>query len=350
MSSVLPVSRCSSLGQWLALSRARRLWAWLWWGVALLLVGCTQPAPTPTPLLTRTPTMTLTPAVGVSFATVAPPTVAVIQTTPTPLPTPTETPTPTPIAYQVVEGDTIWVIAAKSYRTVDEILALNPGVRPNLLQIGQMLLLPPPATPVFQGGGSTPVPIRVAVVSVTPYQTPLDGLWLLGEVVNEGEMPAQNLQLTLDLLDAVGDVQQTTTAWVVAPVLPPGQRAPFGVLLPRRPDGFAGTRISISGGDTVIDLGTRYLDLAVTVDEANLGENQARLAGVITNVGGASATQILLVGTFYDAQERVTGYYQHVWTDEMPASGQIPFSFDMTPPGGRAVSYQLAAYGLQAEP
>lgn len=320
--------------------------------VALLfLVGCSQDAPLATPPATLpSPTATLTPVVGVAFVTVAPPTVAVIQTTPTPLPTPTETPTPTPIAYQVVEGDTIWVIAAKSYRTVDEILALNPDVRPNLLQIGQTLLLPPPATPVFQNTGSTPAPIRVTVVSVTPYQTPLGGLWLLGEVVNEGEMPAQNLQLTLELLDSEGQTLHTTTAWVVASLLPAQQRAPFGVLLPQRPAEFASTRVSISGGDTVVDQGTRYLDLAVTVDAAALDETQANLEGQIENVGEAAATQILLVATLYDAQDRVTGYYQIVFDEVLPAGSRLPFAFSAAPPGGRAVTYQLFAQGLQANP
>ncbi|GAB4155435.1 MAG: hypothetical protein Fur0021_22810 [Candidatus Promineifilaceae bacterium] len=320
--------------------------------VALLfLVGCSQDAPLATlPATLPLPTLTLTPVVGVAFVTVAPPTVAVIQTTPTPLPTPTETPTPTPIAYQVVEGDTIWVIAAKSYRTVDEILALNPDVRPNLLQIGQTLLLPPPATPVFQNTGSTPAPIRVTVVSVTPYQTPLGGLWLLGEVVNEGEMPAQNLQLTLELLDSAGQTIYTTTAWVVASLLPPQQRAPFGVLLPQRPPDFASTRVSVTGGDTAVDRGTRYLDLAVKVDAAVLDETQATLEGQIENVGEAAAGQILLAATLYDAQGRVTGYHQAVFDEVLPAGSRLPFAFSAAPPGGRTVTYQLFAQGLQVTP
>lgn len=319
--------------------------------VVVFLVGCGQDTPAVTPPAAQPPpTVTLTPEVGVAFVTIAPPTVAVIQTTPTPLPTPTETPTPTPIAYQVVEGDTIWVIAAKSYRTVDEILALNPGVRPNLLQIGQTLLLPPPATPVFQNTGSTPVPIRVTVVSVTPYQTPLGGLWLLGEVVNEAEMPAQNLQLTLDLLDSAGQIIHTTTVWVAASLLMPQQRAPFGVLLPQRPADFASTRVSVTGGDTVIDRGTRYLDLTVTVNAADLDETQANLEGQIENAGEAAAAQILLVASLYDAQGRVTGYYQAVYDQVLPAGSRLPFAFSAAPPGGRAVTYQLFAQGLQVNP
>ncbi len=323
------------------------------WLVAtlLFLVGCSQDAPPATlPARLPPPTPTLTPAIGVAFVTVAPPTIAVVQTTPTPLPTPTATPTPTPIAYQVVEGDTIWVIAAKSYRTVDEILALNPDVRPNLLQIGQTLLLPPPATPVFQNTGGTPVPIHVTVVSVTPYQTPLGGLWLLGEVVNDGEMPAQNLQLTLDLLDSAGQTIHTTTAWVVASLLPPQQRAPFGILLPQRPPDFASTRVSVTSGDSVIDRGTRYLDLVVTGQAADLEETQVNLEGEIENVGEAAAGQILLVATLYDAQGRVTGYYQVVFDEVLPAGSRLPFAFSAAPPGGRAVTYQLFAQGLQVNP
>lgn len=117
----------------------RARFRWLFWlavvGAVALVggVGSTllRPHlfPTPTPIPTTPPTTTATPTA-----------------TGTPTPTPTITPTPTPLpprAHQVQPGETLASIAALYETTVEEILALNPGITPELLQVGQVLLIPP---------------------------------------------------------------------------------------------------------------------------------------------------------------------------------------------------------------
>jgi LysM repeat protein len=170
--------------------------------LVLLLTACQTGAETALPPTTAI--FTPTPQIGVSFATRAVPTVAVIQTTPTPLPTPTATPTATPIVYQIVSGDTLLGIAIERGTTVEEIVALNPGIVPENLQIGQPVVLPPPATvnPLLAPG--TAVPIRVAITKIHAYQTPLGSLWLLGEVTNEGETAVENIQVEIGVLAADG--------------------------------------------------------------------------------------------------------------------------------------------------
>jgi LysM repeat protein len=93
---------------------------------------------TPTATPTRTPTAT---------------------PTSTPTQTPTSTPTPTPIpplVHQVQQGETLIAIAVEYGTAVEAILALNPEVDPELIQVGQLLLIPAP-TPV-PGPTSTPEP------------------------------------------------------------------------------------------------------------------------------------------------------------------------------------------------
>ncbi len=76
---------------------------------------------------------------------------------PTPEPTPTPEPSPTPTAepeatpepteafeYTIVAGDTLLDIAISFNVTLDEILDLNPGLDPDTLQIGQIILVPRP--------------------------------------------------------------------------------------------------------------------------------------------------------------------------------------------------------------
>jgi LysM repeat protein len=105
-----------------------------------------QPADTePTPTLTQTPTVTPTPR-------------------PTRTPAPTSTPTPMPpLTYQVQPGDTLSAIAETFGTSVTDILALNPGLEPEALPVGYVLLIPagtltPTTTPTLDPNLPTPTP------------------------------------------------------------------------------------------------------------------------------------------------------------------------------------------------
>lgn len=108
--------------------------------------------------------------------------------TPTPTPTgtatrtPTVTPTPTPIpprAHQVQEGETLVSIAQLYEVTPEEIQALNPGITPELIQVGQVLLIPPAIPTPADGstaeptdsGEPTPTPGDFVVHVVEPGDT-----------------------------------------------------------------------------------------------------------------------------------------------------------------------------------
>ena len=102
-------------------------------------------APTAEPTATPEPTATATPAPTTPVPTTPVPTTPA-PTTPVATPTPAATPTPTPPAaafdYEIVPGDTLSDIAESFGTSVADILALNPGLDPNTLQIGQIILVP----------------------------------------------------------------------------------------------------------------------------------------------------------------------------------------------------------------
>jgi LysM repeat protein len=94
---------------------------------------------------------------------------------------PTEAPTPAPLVYIVQEGDTLSAIAQRYGVTIDEIVAANGLPNPDVLSIGQTIVIPnhfvtptvdvltetpaatapseqPPTTSAPSGGPATPLP------------------------------------------------------------------------------------------------------------------------------------------------------------------------------------------------
>lgn len=114
--------------------------------------------PTSITIPTRTPTATPT-----SMPTL----------TPTPIPTPTPVP---PLVHQVQEGETLIDIAILYAVTAEQIQWLNPDLDPNLLQLGQVILIPvatptPGPTSTLDPNVPTPTPPEYIVHIVSPGET-----------------------------------------------------------------------------------------------------------------------------------------------------------------------------------
>ena len=308
----------------------------------LLFVACNSSDPVDD-VPAETAVSSPTPQIGVSFATRAVPTTAVIQTTPTPLPTPTTTPTATPVVYQIASGDTILGIAIQRGTTVDEILALNPGIVPENLQIGQPVVLPPPATAIALLAQGTAVPLRVAITKIHAYKTPVGSLWLLGEVTNEGDAPVENIQVEIGLLAADGRHVGTVTAWIATSIILPGEHGPFGVLINEPSGDFAQQTVAVVGGQAVVELGTRSLDVAVVEPELVLNDDSVVVAGMVRNEAATATSHVQLTATFYDVQGNVTGYQQQMVAERLGVGEERRFRLEAAPPGGETVAYTLHA-------
>jgi LysM repeat protein len=167
----------------------RQLSRWFFWGtaivVSLLVLAIAglllQPFifPATTPVSTATPTLTATPT-----RTERPTSIPTVTATPTPIP---------PRAHQVQTGETLASIASSYDITVDEILTLNPGIAPELLQVGQVLLIPP----------AVPTPEATAAEDASPTAT-LSGDFIV-HVVAPGETLlsiAQQYSVTIALIRA----------------------------------------------------------------------------------------------------------------------------------------------------
>lgn len=279
----------------------------------------------PAPELTTTPTITATVIAGT--ATAAPP-------------------TPTPILYTVEEGDTLLAIAIDRGTTVEEILALNPGLQAGLLQIGQQVVLPAETAAVGTAvGGAEALPSGVEVTGLGTYENPAGGWWILGEVVNGSEQAVENVQVTVDLLDGSGNVLQSQATWAANSVIRAGGRSPFGILVVDAAANFDHAAAMVTAGNGVNSLGSRYLDLSVTVTESAEEGGVVQFTGEVVNEGAAVASGIVVVVTFYDAEGGVTGYVLHEVEGDLAPGAASPFTLDVVPPGGAVEDYRMTAEG-----
>lgn len=300
-----------------------------------------------TPVAPLSPTMTavLVPAV-VSPTPVVLPTETAVTPQVILLPSPTPQPTPTPILYTVQAGDTILGIALQWGTTVEQILALNPGVKPELLQIGQQLVLPPLDTAVLAAAGNEPVSLAVAVQNVRVVRTPLESVWLLGEVANLGERPLVNVRVQADWRNGAGDVVATAVSWTEPAVIPVGMAAPFAVLLSDAPPETAEPVITVVGGDLLAGteadstwlLGLRARETAVTQ-----AEGRTVVTGVLANEDAETAIQSTLVATLYDETGGVSGYAVLVLEEPLAPGEERPFRLETAPPGNRPVTATVLA-------
>lgn len=136
-----------------------------------------QPAGSPTAIPVATPALPL------PETTVAP--------TASPA-APTATPTPAPLLYVVQPGDTLSGIAQAFGISLQDLLAVNDIADPNLLHVGQVLVIPADIPPTLLAESPTPAPTRAPPPTPVPSPTPSGPpLIEIGQVLGSGNLAAE---------------------------------------------------------------------------------------------------------------------------------------------------------------
>lgn len=313
----------------------------------LALSNCREQPEISNQLRTSTVTSSPTPEIGVTLATVTSPARGTEEKmTPVTVPVPTLTTTPTPVVYIVAEGDTLFDIAALHDTTIEAILELNPGLQPELLGIGQELILPEQVRPDPTATANTPGPISITVSGLSVYRTSTNGIWIVGEVLNQGDRDLENVQVTVTLLnDGVQNVYEAQL-WTATNVVAAGSKSPFGILVVPAPFIEVSPNAVVESAAPIVDLGNRYLDFEVADTKATVKGAQATISGKIVNVGDMNATEVALVVTLYDDEGNVTGYHKSFLDESLATGKSAPFEIHVLPPGGVVHDYAFLVHGL----
>jgi LysM repeat protein len=314
--------------------------------LALAACGQVVTAETPTPV----PVAEATPAI--SLSTIPPrPTATLAMPTATPPDTPT--PSPIPITHVVQPGETLIAIAIQYGVTVAALQSANGIDDPASLQVSQRLIIP---TGEESRGDSlelllpTPTPVSFAIEGVAFYETPAGSLWCLGEVVNSTEWSLENVQLRVALYNAVGEELSGGDVSTALDLIPPGGRAPFGILFASPPASFDRYLVTPVRAEVSSEPAGRYATLEIASVEAGPVGPLFEVSGILTNPGQLPVTSVMVVVTTYDAQGQVTGFRKAKLPDDLPPGADTEFSVSLMPNDDLPASYDVAVQGRLASP
>ena len=301
---------------------ARRAIRWAQLGIGLTLAACVELGPAPGALSTATllPWRTTTP------------TSAPTRLQPSQQATIEPGPSPTPLTHIVSAKETLLTIAAQYGVTLDALLLLNPDVNPNLLSIGQALLIPGPEGEPITSVLPTATAIPLTFSSVTCSPTATGGLTCLTAVRNPTKVVLEGLSARIDLLDGQGEVVASAVAFAPLNLLPPGEVMPLGVYF--APPAPAASSAAAAGltAFPANETETRYLEVSLQKG----GETHSAQGSTWTVEGqlrisadaAGPPSRVLILAVGYGAQDDVVGYA--VWESaEAPRPGQA-VAFDIT--------------------
>lgn len=313
--------------------------------VAMLLASCstqtsgvaTGATLTPT-LQVSTPTttaipVTTEPATPVPLLTSSPPLQA--QTTATPVDATTKEPaavpataTPATITYEIQPGDTLLGLALARGIELSALLALNPGVRPEALQIGQVITVPANSAVSASSRPSTTGNIELTIDDARLIDT-TDGVWILGEVSNQGDEPAAQAELTVTLIGPDGESISTFTAWSAGRRIEAGGRAPFALYLPPPQPDISDFQIAIERVGQAADADPPAIQPQDVVVETR--HSTARVTGLAVNTSAEPINELLLTASFYNEAGQFIGYRQIEGPGELEPGAEWPFEFNALP-------------------
>lgn len=254
----------------------------------------------------------------------------------------TPLPTSTPFTYTVQQGETISGIALKFGVSIDDLIAINPEVSPNIMSVGTTLKIP--SNPQNPTGESTPTPAPFTVEQIQCYPTTNRGMWCFVLAHNDFPDFMENVSAQVTLVDANGNFIATQIALLPLNILPPNISLPLYVYFPpdipidAKPQAQILTAIRLSPNDT------RYLPATVnnTLVQINADGHFADITGEVRLPAESNAaTQTWVAAVAYDEEGRVVGVKRWEGGGIQPG-GSLSFEMTVASLGGVVTRVEFA--------
>ncbi|NJC95041.1 MAG: hypothetical protein C3F07_06160 [Anaerolineales bacterium] len=240
----------------------------------------------------------------------------------------TPLPSPTPFTYTVQRGETISSIALKFGVSIDDLIAANPDVQPNIMSVGTILKIP--SNPNNPTGESTPTPVPFTVEQIECYPTSTNGMWCFVLVHNDFYDFMENVSAQVTLVDSNSAVIASQTALLPLNILPPNTSLPLSVYFPPEIPIDAKPQVQVLTAIRLLPDDPRYLPATVndTLVQIDTDGHFASITGdVRLPAESNAATQVWVAAVAYDDSGRVVGVKRWEGGGIQPGGS---LSFDMT--------------------
>ncbi len=325
---------------------------------SLTLAACSPDAGPPTALQTSLPpseaqlTPYRSPTAQANTGTEkAVPTITAHPSTPTSPPAPT----PTLRTHIVKKGEDLSGIAWQYRVSIEDLMAVNPTVQPNMMSVGTKLVIPPSKTPMPPGaaGAGQPAGEAGAAGSPPPTSTPLPvaagklncspaadgGIWCFMPVKNSGSITLEGLSAIFHVADRQAQGVVSQSAFLPLDTLPPGVSLPLTAYFP--PDQIAGHAGGLTppyqySGEILTALPSaddgRYKPVRVENQQVTLTTDglSANISANVVLDSAGKAGRVWVAAVAYDAQGNVTGVRRWEKTDTHPLEHGQALAFSMS--------------------
>ncbi|NWG35383.1 MAG: LysM peptidoglycan-binding domain-containing protein [Chloroflexi bacterium] len=257
----------------------------------------------------------------------------------------TPLPTPTPFTYTVRQGETISSIALKFGVSMDDLIAANPEISPNIMPVGTVLKIP--GNPINLSGEATPTPVPFIVEQAVCYPTASKGLWCFALARHDFPDLMENISAQVTLVDSHGGFLAAQTALLPLNILPPNTSLPLSVYfapdipVEAMPQVQMLTAIRLSLNDP------RYLPATInnTLVQIDSDGHFAQVSGEVhLPAESNAATKTWVAAVAYDETGRVVGVRRWEGGGIQPG-GKIRFEMTVASLGGvlRRVEFAVEA-------
>jgi LysM repeat protein len=197
-------------------------------------------------------------------------------------------------------GDTLLGIALDFGLSVDDLRAANAGIDPLALQVGQIIIIPPPRTTVALI--FTPVPLTLDPPICQHMIT--SGLLCLGQVHNPFDQPLSGVRIALTLLAADSTPLHQITTGLEQTLIPPHASAPYSAILPT--DALNRVMAAVLSAH-LVDQPSNATQLDIVAEQMQVEQNRYRVIVTLRNASDQPTGPARLILTVVDADNQVVG-------------------------------------------
>lgn len=286
----------------------------------------------------------------------APSATASLTTTIAVSPTPLPSATPTPRTHMVKKGEDMGGIAWQYRVSLQELMAANPTVKPNLMSVGTLLVIPQSSTPMPQALDAsapppslTPIPVDAGPLNCA--QAADGGLWCFQPVRNQQSATLEGITAVIRLAGSQPGPMLEQKAFLPLDTLAPGATLPLSAYFP--PDQVAASvppyqyssqvLTVLPGADDGRYIKTRVEDQKVVMAEDGLSASVS--ANVLLDSGSAKARRVWVAAVAWDGQGNVVGVRRwEMLPGSVLESGQaLPVQVNIYSSGGKILKVDLTS-------